>query len=40
MIQLEIIVHVLSYQIEIKISLTRKKARLYVRYTNRQHINN
>ncbi len=40
MIQLEMIVHVLSYQIEIKISLTRKKACFYVGYRNKQHISN
>ncbi len=37
MIHLEMVVCVLSYKIEIKISLTRKKARLYVGYTKGQH---
>lgn len=39
MIQLKMMVHVLSYRIEIKINLTRKKAQLYVGYTKGQHIN-
>ena len=39
MIQLKMIVHVLSYRIEKKINLTRKKAQLYVGYTKGQHIN-
>ncbi len=37
MIHLEMVVCVLSYKIEIKIRLTRKKACFYVGYRNKQH---